>query len=483
MIMGNRMMLAKLLRILCGVPLIAISIARADEPVSLTIEGYADQLSYQPGDTVSFHISTTATKFAVEVSRLGAQPQVVYTKADLLGASYAIPEDASAQGCRWPVGWRLQIPADWKSGYYNVRFRAADRGGEFVGRNRRTAEVDLFFILRSAAPGKNTPILLELSTNTYNAYNNWGGGSLYAFHGRAKLQGHRVSFNRPLEGQFRQWELPFVAWAERNGYAVDYCANSDLEFRPELLDAYKLVLSVGHDEYWSTPMRDRLESFIAKGANVAFLSGNICCWQVRSEEKGRALTCWKQWYNMDPVFPTKDQRTVSTLWSHHLLNRPENQLTGVGFLRGGYHLSHGQFMDGKGAYIVHRPEHWIFEGTGLKRGDELGAKHTVVGYECDGCEFELKDGLPVPTYRDGTPEGFTILATCPARWHPDDALWYDRFPRDSSGQPMTGASVMGMYHRGGTVFTTGSTDWAHGLRGGDSAVERITKNLLDRLSK
>jgi hypothetical protein len=477
------MTLASVLRLSVLVPCIALAKARADEPPPLTVEGYTNQVSYLPGETIAFHVSTTAPKYALEIARMGRETQVVLTKGELPGASYFIPEDASSHGCRWPVAWSFTVPNDWKSGYYNVRLRASDNGGQFIGRNRRTAEVDLFFIVRSAEPGKNTKILIELSTNTYNAYNNWGGGSLYGFHGRAKLQGHRVSFDRPLEGQFRQWELPFVAWAERNGYTLDYCANGDLELHPEILPAYKLVLSVGHDEYWSAPMRDNLEAFIGKGGNVAFLSGNTCCWQVRSEEKGRALTSWKQWYNMDPVFTANDHSTLSTLWSHHLVKRPENQLTGVGFLRGGYHLSHGQFMDGSGAYTVHRPNHWIFEGAGVKRGDAIGAKHTVVGYECDGCEFEIKDGLPVPTHRDGTPETFEILATCAARWHPDDALWYDRFPREASGKPVTGASVMGAYTRGGTVFTTGSTDWAHGLRGGDPVVERITKNVLDRLSR
>ena len=71
-----------------------------------------------------------------------------------------------------------------------------------------------------------------------------------------------------------------------------------------------------------------------------------------------------------------------------------------------------------------------------------------------------------------------ILGTCPARWHPDDSLWYERFPKDR-----VGAAVMGLYTRGGTVFTCGSTDWAHGLRGNDPHVVQITKNLLDRLSK
>jgi hypothetical protein len=101
-----------------------------------------------------------------------------------------------------------------------------------------------------------------------------------------------------------------------------------------------------------------------------------------------------------------------------------------------------------------------------------------VGYECDGCEFEMRDGLPVPTHRDGTPEGFAILATCPAKWHPDDALWYERFPANR-----VGAAVLGTYTRGGTVVTAGTTDWSHGLRGKDPVVERITRNVLDRLGR
>ena len=70
---------------------------------------------------------------------------------------------------------------------------------------------------------------------------------------------------RPPASQFKTWEQPFVAWAESNGFTLDYAVNSDLEFLPELLDPYKLVLSVGHDEYWSAPMRDHLEAFIAGG--------------------------------------------------------------------------------------------------------------------------------------------------------------------------------------------------------------------------
>jgi hypothetical protein len=448
------------------------------EPRPLFIEGYTSQLSYAPGEEVALCVSTSAAKFAVEVARVGAKREVVLTNNNVAGREQPVPENCSSHGCGWQPSLKFKIPADWKSGYYSVALSAEDRGGQFVQRGRRTAASEAFFVVRAAEPGKTSKILLQLSTNTYNAYNNWGGHSLYAYHARAKLQGNRVSFDRPPSSQFSNWEQPFVAWAESNGFPLEYAVNSDLEFRPEILPAYKLVLSVGHDEYWSSAMRDNLEAYIAKGGNVCFFSGNTCCWQVRSEENGRALTSYKQWYNIDPVFQTADHRLLGTLWSHHLVKRPENTLTGVGFLWGGYHRSHGQFMDGPAAFTVHRPDHWAFAGTNLKRDDQFGGKDTIVGYECDGCEFRLENGLPVPTGNDGTPPNFLILGTCPARWHPDDAFWYERFPHDR-----TGAAVMGLYTKGGTVFTCGSTDWAHGLKGNDPHVMRITKNLLERLGR
>ncbi|MGI9240534.1 MAG: N,N-dimethylformamidase beta subunit family domain-containing protein [Verrucomicrobiales bacterium] len=458
----------------------ALSLTAADLVDGFFVEGYAGQVSYAPDDSLTVHVSTSESSFSAEIFRLGAEKKSVWKKDSIAGAAHAILANASSGGCAWPAAFEIEIPADWTSGYYQVELRAADGGGVFVRRNRRSAETSCFFVLREASGiAQPAPILLQLATNTYNAYNNWGGFSLYAYHGRGGNQGHRVSFQRPPASLFSRWEQDFVAWAEREGIQLAYCANADLEFRPEVLEKRRLVLSIGHDEYWSAPMRDRLEAFIGGGGNVAFFSGNTCCWQVRSEDGGNALTCWKQNYHSDPIYGARgSQATLSSLWSHHLVERPENQLTGVGFLWGGYHRSHGQYMDGSGAFTVHRPEHWLFEGTGLKLGDALGGKHTVVGYECDGCEIEWRDGLPFPTSRDGTPESFQILGTAPARWHPDDCEWYDRWENGRDGH-----AVLGVYQRGGTVVTTGSTDWVHGLRGGDPAIERITRNVISRLSR
>lgn len=156
------------------------------------------------------------------------------------------------------------------------------------------------------------------------------------------------------------------------------------------------------------------------------------------------------------------------------------------FAYGGYHrfFEHG----GEGAYQVHRPDHWVFEGTGLKQGDLLGAIDKIVGYECDGCRFTLDGGLPVPAGDDGTPQTFTILGTAPAWLSAKDnsLLWvsealYGKGTSQRIEQP--GAAVMGAYTRGGTVFTTGCTEWVRGLSGRDPTVTRITRNVLDRLSQ
>jgi hypothetical protein len=451
---------------------------------SLYVEGYAGEISYAPGEELQLHVSATSPVASLTIARVGRERTVVHEVPKLEGlVESPVPVNASSHGCNWPVAFRLPIPADWKSGYYEVTMKVRDQGGAFTQRNARTAEATCFFVLRPAEPGKHSRILLQLATHTYNAYNNWGGSSVYAYHGRAGLQGHRVSYHRPPSSQYGRWEQPFVAWAEENGYTIDFATNLDLELRPGLVKPYKLLLSLGHDEYWSAPMRDTVEAFAAAGGNVAFFSGNTCCWQVRWEPGTRSFLCWKQGFNQDELY-TSTARTIptlATLWSHHLVGRPENGMTGVGFLHGGYHKSHGQIMDGSGAYTVHRPEHWMFEGTALAKGEEFGGKDTIVGYECDGCELEWRDGLPFPTHRDGTPETFTVLATAPAKWAPGDSWWYERWP----GPDHAGHAVLGLHTTagGGTVVTCGSTDWSHGLKGKDEAVVRITRNVLDRLGR
>ncbi len=486
------------------------------------IDAYAARLSYLPGEGVSIRCSTDARHFAVEVAREGATREVVWQQDGIAGQVQEIPSDAASHGCGWDESFVVPTSKAWRSGFYSVTFRA------------NAEESTAFFVLRPHEGSEQTSILLVLATNTYNAYNDWGGKNLYT--GAVE-----VSFERPLAKgfldkpepasrnanmsgvvdqdsmQFRNWanahdlsvwsgaagwnnwEAPFVRWAEQSGFTLDVATNDDLEFHPEVLKGHKLVVSVGHDEYWSWAMRDAIEEFIANGGNAAFFSGNALCWQIRFGEGGRSMVCYKYQYFDDPVFGTPDQHLLTSLWSDYLIARPENRLTGVSSSRGGYVRLGLGVPRGSGGYTVWQPEHWAFDGTGLYYGDLVGAQGVVVGYEADGCELTMERGLPKPTYADGTPESFTVLATSPAH------LWSaNEIPARYAGEPgdlefttervfgdatpenvarlSPGNAVMGTYTQGGTVFTTGCTDWAYGIAAGDEQVIQVTKNVLSRLS-
>ena len=144
----------------------------ADEIRPLFIEGYSGKVSYAAGEEVAFHISTTTGKFALEINRIGATNVTLLRTNNVPGSEHPIPENASSHGCGWPVSYRFRLPAEWPSGYYEVRLRAEDRGGNYTHRGRRTAESDFFFVVRPSEPGKRTRILLQLASNTYSAYNN-----------------------------------------------------------------------------------------------------------------------------------------------------------------------------------------------------------------------------------------------------------------------------------------------------------------------
>ncbi|HEY3484441.1 MAG TPA: N,N-dimethylformamidase beta subunit family domain-containing protein, partial [Ilumatobacteraceae bacterium] len=250
------------------------------------------------------------------------------------------------------------------------------------------------------------------------------------------------------------------------------------------------------------------EDFIASGGNATFLSGNTAFWQVRLEDptpEGPAATMvgYKGRFKRDPVYDTDRAAELTTIWSDHLLGRPENLMTGVSFARGGYHRIGKRVTSGAGGYTVHRADHWLFDGTGLGYGDLLGAAAITVGYECDGCDFTYRDGLPYPTGIDGTPRDFEILATAPAAHFtrttatrppaPDEPSEIEFIASRLFGEHSTesveriahGHAVLGTYTSpgGGVVVTSGSTDWAHGLAGRDAQVEQITRNIFDRLTK
>jgi hypothetical protein len=501
-----------------------------------SVAGYCWPPSVEAGQAVALHLSSAGGRpVRVEVARCGARREVVFRDEAVPAGDHPTPLDAAQVGCGWPAALSLTVEEGWRSGYYEVVLEI-----DVDGKVRRD---HAFFVVRPVVGAPTASILLALSANTWHAYNDFGGRNLYTGATQVSLQrpmargylhkppgnGRRVTNMVPDDRQsaahvgylrlnhlspwagsagWPDWELPFLQWAEREGYAIDVALNADLEDHPRLLDRYPLYLSVGHDEYWSMGMRDTVEAHVAAGGHAAFFSGNTSFWQVRFEDRtpeGPAATMvgYKGQFKRDPVYGTERIGELTSFWSDPEIGRPENQMTGVTFSRGGYHRIGQRVTNGLGGYTVHRPQHWIFEGTGLDYGDILGAGPVTVGYECDGCALTYVDGLPVPTHEDGTPATFEILGTAPAAHFtrttssrppaPDEPseieflaarLFGTRSP-EAIAKICAGHAVLGSWTSpaGGTVVTSGSTDWAHGLAGHDPQVEQITRNVLDRLGR
>jgi hypothetical protein len=396
----------------------------------------------------------------------------------------------------WP-GYELSIPSDWPSGVYVAVLVEADEalgdGPSTVapspdGRSARA----LFTVLPSAETAA-APILYKLPLFTYHAYNQVtarpydpatgvGGWCLYSIPEPDQVPvpvPPSVGLRRPGGGTggfpfdtfnvdpfdptprqtFLHWDAPFICWLEGNGHAVDYCTDLDVhdEDGARLLDGHRLLLSAGHDEYWSAAMRDHVESFVAAGGNVAFFGGNTCWGQIRFDDEVtiRRTGDWRGGWRAQPE-----------------PDRPENALTGVSFRNGGERDGFEHPLPV--GYRVQHADHWVYEGTGLRDGDVFGdgPDEYLVGYECDGAHFDraaLAVGRPVePSGNDGTPPDFVILGVGdlePSGWGTGNR-----------------AATMGIHGTSGTVFTASTTDWPRLLRAGHPAVERITRNVVDRLS-
>jgi len=420
--------------------------------------GYSDRLSARPGERVTLHLAGTATRCDVEVARVGRGRQVVERIDGVVLAPHPVPEHAHVVGCGWPPAAHLQIGRDWPSGYYDILLRGSDG-----------AEARHCVVVRSAGPA--APAAIVLATNTYQAYNWWGGANTYLWLGgpepaplpsaehqvvagrlsaerpftagimRPRSPAHRIvtaarrGFRQPPTpgevldevmaggqgwdcpaGFLDKWEHAFVAWAEEAGYPLDYLVDTDLE-QPGALDGRRAALFVGHSEYWSWPQRTEVERFVDAGGCIAILSGNTCYWQCRWEDGGRTFVAHKSRAEADdPVARDPARRHLATgLWSSAIVGRPEAALTGLSFLFGGYHRFGLCVARGLAGYTVWRDDHWALRGADLYWGDVFGDECRIVGYENDGCPLAIDDGgMPCAVPRLGVPANLEIIATAPA---------------------------------------------------------------------
>ncbi len=424
--------------------------------IAYTEGGYADRTSVVQGTAIRLHIATSSSPFTLKIVNL-ADPANVRLMRTLASA----PRNCSGragQGCDWPVTTTVDVPESWPSGYYAATFPTA-----FGERN-------IIFVVRESNPGSYSRIVLISPTHSYQAYNDFGGKSLYpATWPERALQ---VSLDRPYAqdaglGRYTSWEKHFVDWMAREDRRFELITDSDME-DPAVLSSYDLAVLVGHSEYWTAAARATLEEFSRNGGHLAVLGGNTMWWQVRLDENERLLVGYKHdAAKYDPALQTASNLVTTNFYAPPV-NQPENRIVGTSFRNGGYANRNDnpaafelKPLAQRTPFRVTDAAHWVFDGTSLTNGSFFG--RGVAGLEVDGVVFNCDPagGIIGPDGSDDAPLNYHILAVVPASF---------------------GWGTMGIHvnSAGGAVFNGATQGWVGGLDSNET-VQRITANVLDRL--
>jgi hypothetical protein len=318
---------------------------------SPSIQGFTTSVGVQRGETVVFKINTIARNYRLEIYRMGWYAGNGARFVATVRPSVALPQVQPA--CRqvaatglvdcgnWADSARWTVPDDAVSGVFAARLVRED--GVF-GVNQ------IVFVVRDDA--RTSDMLFQTSDATWQAYNIYGGSSLYKGTTRAPAgRAYKVSYNRPLmarnagvpdrHNSFFTAEYPMLRWLERNGYDVTYTTGADVARLPRTVVQHDAFLSVGHDEYTSAEQRRAMTQARDAGVHLGFFSGNEVYWKTRWEPSidGRAtpfrtLVCYKE---SNPGRKIDPSPQWTGLWRDMRFSPPsdagppENELTGTIF--------------------------------------------------------------------------------------------------------------------------------------------------------
>lgn len=427
------------------------------------IEGYCSRTSIAAGEKLQIFVSTApASRFSLQIYRLGYYGgeggRLIADLGEFDGIEQPEPPigEKRLRECAWKPSVELEIPSEWTSGVYVGKLTSKRSGHQS-------------YVIFIVVDDRQCDLVFQCSDNTWQAYNRWP--SQFALYDDGKSEwywggGVQVSFQRPYgkycqildaplsngSGEFFLWEFPFVFWLEEQGYDVSYISNLDTHRDLAMLERGKGFLSVGHDEYWTIEMYRNVQKAIERGVSVGFFSGNAVCGRV---EFNKELTAFERVGVFGPPGGTHEFEAMSTL-KHE---RPyANELVGA--------HSTGP-VTGGADWICSMPDHWIYEGTGMKKGDAIPG---LIGWEWHG------DPAPI--------SGLEVVATGPTQSAP--------------GKPNGGVYTATVYYGpwGNAVFNAATCWWADGLsappgyvrpsvytspQGPDERVQKITANVLKRL--
>jgi len=433
------------------------------------IEGYCSHTSARAGDEIAFYVSTNpASQFTLDIYRSGYYQGLGGRQVASLGpfAGKVQPDPPvgpqRVRECRWEASASLTIPPDWTSGVYLGKLTALDQGWQSY----------VIFIVRDERPAD---LIFQCSDTTWQAYNRWP--NQYALYDNGEEQwwcgpGVSVSFDRPYgkycqivdaplstgSGEWFLWEYPFAYWLESLGYDVSYVSNLDTHADTAGLARAKGLLSVGHDEYYTLAMYEKLQAAIQQGLSVGFFSSNTCCGRIefRPGPTGAA----NRVYERTDYFGPRDEGMIARFPSMKAFPYTSPH---EGLLMGARNIPP---CTGGADWVCVRPEHWLFAETGMKRGEGIPG---LVGWEFHG------DPAAIP--------GNEVVASAPTQSNP--------------GEPNGGIFAATVYPgpRANWVFNASTCWWGDGLaappgylrpsvyttpQGPDNRVQQITKNALAR---
>jgi methionine-rich copper-binding protein CopC len=323
-----------------------------------TIQGFATDISVNQGQTIGFKINDTkSAPYHIDIYRLGYYQglgaRLVSTipssqNFDVVQPSPKVdPNTDLVDAGNWSVTSSWAVPATATSGVYFARVQRDDTHGAFM----------ILFIVR--ADSSHSQVLFQTDDSTWQAYNTWGGYSLYTYtNGKAGPgaggAAYAVSYNRPLidrgtagglgaTNNFFYDEYPMVRWLEANGYDVSYFTNVDADRSGSLIQNHQVYVTTGHDEYWSGNQMANVMAARDAGVNLIFTSGNDAFWKTYyspsidgSSTAYRTLVCYKETHQNAITDPNNPNIWTGT-WMDPRFSppadggRPQNQLTGTLF--------------------------------------------------------------------------------------------------------------------------------------------------------
>jgi hypothetical protein len=343
------------------------------------IMGYAGRSSVLVGEPFALHVSTTSDEFTVSAFRIGWYggdlARRVWRSGRVRGhrqRAADVTPDTNTVRADWEES--LTVPTDgWPEGAYLLRLDAGSGAQRFVP-----------ITVRSATTAGR--VVIKNAVETWQAYNTWGGHSLYEGPaGDYESRARAVSFDRPYDRNgaylFLVYEQKLISLAERLGLPLAYLAGTDIAADPRILDGAGALISPGHDEYWSPPERATVTAARDAGMNIAFLGANAMFRRTRLAPTAlgpnRLVICYKTSFRDDPMYG-RDDTLVTCDWREPPHPDPESSVTGT--------LYEG--FPAVADYVVLAPDAWMFRGTRVRRGSRFRA---LVGIEYD----RVNPGHPV----------------------------------------------------------------------------------------